>query len=212
MLEIKWFKHLPSTHQYLIESIKNKTITPPLAVCASFQSAGVGSRGNPWEGDEGNLFFSFCVETKQLPKDLKLESTSIYFSSIMKEVLEELGSSLWLKWPNDFYIKDKKIGGVITTKISDVIIGSMGLNILHAPAEYGTLDVTIHPEKLVLLFLEKLGKNYSWKKVFSKYKIEFENNLGFAFHLDGRIVSLINAKLFNDGSIEVENKRVYSLR
>lgn len=211
-LEIKWFKHLPSTHQYLIESIKAKNITPPFAVCASFQSAGVGSRGNHWKSDEGNLFFSFCVETKHLPKDLKLESTSIYFSVIMKEVLEELGSSLWLKWPNDFYIKDKKIGGVITTKISDVIIGSMGLNILHAPLEFGTLDVTIHPEKLVLLFLEKLGKNYSWKKVFSKYQIDFKNNLGFTFHLNNKIVSLADAKLFNDGSIEVENKRVYSLR
>jgi BirA family biotin operon repressor/biotin-[acetyl-CoA-carboxylase] ligase len=78
-LEIKWFKHLPSTHKYLIQSIKEKTLHPPLAVGADFQSDGVGSRGNFWEGEEGNLFFSFCVEVKHLPKDLKLESISIYF-------------------------------------------------------------------------------------------------------------------------------------
>lgn len=211
-METLWFKHLPSTHKYLIENIKNNTITPPMAIGVDFQSEGVGSRGNSWLGDEGNLYFSFCVEEKHLPKDLKLESISIYFSSILKEVLNELGSKTWLKWPNDFYINDEKIGGVITTKIRSVIIGSIGLNILHAPAQFGTLDIKITPQKLVSLFLEKLSKNISWKNVFSKYKIEFQNSLGFTFHLDGKKKSLADAKLLDDGSIEVENKRVYSLR
>ena len=183
-----------------------------MAIGVDFQSDGVGSRGNSWLGDEGNLYFSFCVEEKHLPKDLKLESISIYFSSLLKEVLYELGSKTWLKWPNDFYIKDEKIGGVITTKIGSTIIGSIGLNIIHAPAQFGTLDIEITPQKLVSLFLEKLSKNISWKHVFSKYKIEFQNSLGFTFHLDGKKTLLADAKLLDDGSIEVENKRVYSLR
>ena len=211
-METSWFKHLPSTHKYLIESIKNNTINPPFAVATDFQSDGVGSRGNSWEGDIGNLYFSFCVEEKHLPKDLKLESISIYISWIMKEVLCELGSQSWIKWPNDFYLKDSKIGGVITTKVRGVIIGSIGLNILHAPMPFGTLDVQITPQKLVLLFLEKLAKKISWKNVFSKYKIEFQNSLGFTFHLDGKKKSLADAKLLDDGSIAVENRRVYSLR
>jgi BirA family biotin operon repressor/biotin-[acetyl-CoA-carboxylase] ligase len=211
-LETHWFKHLPSTHKYLIENIKNSTLMPPCAIGVDFQSAGVGSRGNSWEGDEGNLYFSFCVEEKHLPKDLLLESTSIYFSYILKEVLCELGSNIWIKWPNDFYIKDVKVGGVITTKVAGVIIGSIGMNILHAPEQFGTLDIQISPQKLVNYFLQKLDKNISWKNVFSKYKIEFQNSLGFTFHLDGKKLSLANAKLLDDGSIEVENKRVYSLR
>jgi len=211
-LEIKWFKHLPSTHKYLIEKIKDKTLCPPLAVGVDFQSAGIGSRGSLWEGDEGNLFFSFCVEAKHLPKDLKLESTSIYIAYILKEVLAELGSNTWLKWPNDFYINNKKLGGVITTKIGDTIIGSIGLNIAHAPLEYATLDVQINPKKLVEAFIKKLQKNISWKKVFSKYQIEFKKSHGFTFHLKNRKIALGDAKLLDDGSIEVENKKVYSLR
>jgi BirA family biotin operon repressor/biotin-[acetyl-CoA-carboxylase] ligase len=211
-LEIQWFKHLPSTHKYLIENIKNSKISPPFAIGVDFQSDGIGSRGNSWEGDEGNLYFSFCVEEEHLPKDLQLASTSIYFSYILKEVLYELGSSIWIKWPNDFYIKDLKAGGVITTKIKNVVIGSIGLNILHAPAQFATLDIQVLPQKLVELFLEKLEKEISWKNVFSKYKIEFQNSLGFTFHLEGKKLSLANAKLLDDGSIEVENKRVYSLR
>ena len=211
-MEINWFKHLPSTHKYLIDNIKNNSIIAPLAIGVDIQSDGVGSRGNTWEGDEGNLYFSFCVKEKHLPKDLKLESTSIYFSYILKEVLSELGSQTWIKWPNDFYLDNAKVGGVITTKIKDTIIGSMGLNILHAPEPFAVLDIDILPQNLVKLFLEKLEKNISWKNVFSKYKIEFKNSLGFTFHLDGKKVALGNANLCDDGSIEIDNKRVYSLR
>jgi BirA family biotin operon repressor/biotin-[acetyl-CoA-carboxylase] ligase len=183
-----------------------------MAIGCNFQSAGVGSRGNEWISQEGNLFLSFCVEQKHLPKDLKLESTSIYFSYILKMVLEALGSKVWIKWPNDFYLENRKIGGVITTKVKDTIIGSIGLNIQVAPQNFGTLDIKIVPIKLVELFIEELEKNISWKKVFSKYKIEFQNSLGFTFHLESNEISLRNAKLCDDGSIEVENKRVYSLR
>jgi len=211
-LETVWFKHLPSTHKYLIENIKNRTIVAPKAVGVDFQSDGIGSRGNSWLGDEGNLYFSFCVEEKHLPKDLKLESISIYFSCMLKEVLVELGSKVWIKWPNDFYIKDLKIGGVITTKVEETIIGSIGMNILHAPAQFGTLDINITPKNLVTFFLKKLTKKTSWKNVFSKYKIEFKNSLGFTFHLDGKKKSLADVRLLEDGSIEIENKKVYSLR
>ena len=211
-METLWFKHLPSTHKHLIKSIKEKTLKAPLALGADFQSDGVGSRGNSWLGDEGNLYFSFCVEEKQLPKDLRLESVSIYFSWMMREVLHELGSKTWIKWPNDFYIKNSKIGGVITTKTDSTIIGSIGLNILHAPENFSVLDINITPKKLVELFIKKLEEKISWKNVFSKYKIEFQNSLGFTFHLDGKKKSLADAKLLDDGSIEVENRRVYSLR
>ena len=211
-METLWFKHLPSTHKYIIENIKNRTISSPFAVGVDFQSDGVGSRGNSWLGDEGNLYFSFCVEEKHLPKDLKLESISIYFSWILKEILCELGSKTWIKWPNDFYIKDSKVGGVITSKVRGYIIGSIGLNILHAPETFATLDIQITPQKLVELFLKRLEQKVSWKNVFSKYKIEFQNSLGFTFHLNGIKRSLADAKLLDDGSIEVENRRVYSLR
>ena len=52
------------------------------------------------------IFFSFAIKIDELPTDLKLESASIYFAYLLKETLYELGSCVWLKWPNDFYIDD----------------------------------------------------------------------------------------------------------
>ncbi|MDD3463692.1 MAG: biotin--[acetyl-CoA-carboxylase] ligase [Sulfurospirillaceae bacterium] len=212
MLEIYWYKHLPSTHLYAIDGIKNASLTPPFTIGVDVQSEGVGSRGNVWQGEEGNLFFSFCVEEKQLPEDLPLASISIYFSFIMKECLEALGSKVWLKWPNDFYLKEAKVGGVITTKVKQYIIGSIGINIGVGPDNFASLDICVEPKKIVALFLKSLEKKITWKKVFSKYEIEFAKSKDFSFHLNGKLVSLGHATLCEDGSVAIENKRVYSLR
>lgn len=211
-MEVVWFKELDSTHKYLIREIKAGNINQPTLVATDFQSDGVGSRGNSWEGKIGNLFCSFCVKKKHLPKDLQLASISIYFSYILKEVLNSYGSKVWIKWPNDFYIKEKKIGGTITTKIGEIIIGSIGLNIMEAPPSFGILDTHVEPKKIVSDFLYMLEKKISWKQVFSKYKIEFHNNRDFSFHMGDEIKSLKDAKLLEDGSIELDKRRVYSLR
>ncbi len=211
-MEVIWFKELYSTHKYLIDEIKKGNINEPTLIATDFQSAGVGSRGNSWEGKIGNLFCSFCVKKKHLPKDLQLASISIYFSYILKEVLSSYGSKVWIKWPNDFYIKEKKIGGTITTKVGEKIIGSIGLNIMESPPEFGILDLHVEPKKIVRDFLIMLEKKISWKQVFSKYKIEFQNSRDFSFHMGNEIKSLKDAKLFEDGSIELDKRRVYSLR
>ena len=95
-----------STQTYLKSKIKANEISAPHAVVANMQTSGLGSRDNLWEGLEGNLFLSFAMKLDSLPKDLKLESASIYFSYILKMTLSELNSKVLIKWPNDFYIND----------------------------------------------------------------------------------------------------------
>ncbi len=209
---IYWFNTIGSTHKYLISEIKNKNITEPVLIGADFQSDGVGSRGNHWVGKSGNVFISFCVKEKHLPKDLPLTSISIYFAWLAKEVLMRCGSKVWIKWPNDLYIQEEKIGGVITTKTDDFIVGSMGINVVEAPPEFGVLDAFVVPREFANTLMLLLDKKITWKEVFSKYKIEYEKHKGYFFHLGDEIKSLKDAKLCQDGSIEIENKRVYGLR
>ncbi|MDD3342854.1 MAG: biotin--[acetyl-CoA-carboxylase] ligase [Sulfurospirillaceae bacterium] len=209
---IHWLDEVDSTHRYLMEGLKNGTLCAPMGLGTDKQCAGIGSRGNEWIGGNGNLFFSFCVEEKHLPKDLPLASISIYFSALVKEILHERGSKVWLKWPNDFYIGEQKIGGIISTKIAQVIVCSFGLNIRTKPDNFGQLDISIEPYEIARLFLKRVEEKNSWKNVFSKYKIEFTLNKKFSFHLDGKLVSLADAVLCDDGSLELENKKVYSLR
>lgn len=211
-MQIIYLDSVDSTQKYLKELIQEGKISLPCAVVADSQTEGIGSRGNSWSGVRGNLFLSFATPLNELPKDLKLESASIYFSYILKETLAEFDSALWLKWPNDFYIGDKKIGGMITNLVKDTLVCGVGLNIAEAPLGFGKLDVVVERDELIKRYFNNIKKMNLWKQVFSKYKIEFHKNQNFYTHNKNLIISLGDASLCSDGSIVINGERIYSLR
>ena len=211
-MQILSLDSVDSTQKHLKELIKQNKISLPFAVVASKQTNGVGSRDNTWSGLDGNLFLSFALHVESLPKDLKIESASIYFAYLLKEVLKEVGSDVWLKWPNDFYINHKKIGGMITYIVDNKIICGIGLNIRNAPKDFSKLDVKISIDKLLNKYFKSIENNVSWKQVFSKYKLEFQRNQKFFTHKNNLRISLENASLEDDGSIVINGERIYSLR
>lgn len=214
-LEIDWIDEIGSTHLWLCDAVKSGEITPPYAVSAERQTGGIGSRGNRWDGKAGNLFLSFCLDIDTLPADLPRQSMSIYFSYLMKETLAELGSEVWLKWPNDFYIADKKAGGTITAVLRhDIVICSLGLNLVEAPPEYATIDIKVDKKDLLEAFFLKIKRHFFWKDIFIKYKVEFFLSTRYQYFDTAaqKKLHLKDAVLQNDGSILIENRKVYSLR
>jgi BirA family biotin operon repressor/biotin-[acetyl-CoA-carboxylase] ligase len=173
-LEILSFDALASTQKYLLEQLEKKALQAPIAVMASQQHSGIGSRDNIWSGGEGNFFASVAVELDMLPKDLSLSSASIYFSFIMKQTLQALGENIWLKWPNDFYLNDYKVGGTITQKVKNVLVCGIGINLKNTQNGYRALQCDITPEILLENYLEALEKFPKWKQIFSEYEVEFE--------------------------------------
>jgi len=211
-LDILYFKTLDSTQKYLIEKINLKNLKAPIAILAEKQHAGVGSRDNEWTGGDGNLFTSFAVPLSALPDDLALSSASIYFSYIMKKVLLEFGENIWLKWPNDFYLNDEKVGGTITKKVNDTLVCGIGLNLKKSQNRYSALQSDISPKILLEKYLVTLEKYPKWKQVFSEFEIEFELSRKFSVHIENYQTSLRNAQLCKDGSLMIEGEKVYSLR
>jgi BirA family biotin operon repressor/biotin-[acetyl-CoA-carboxylase] ligase len=211
-LEIFSFNTLPSTQQYLLEKLRDTSSSMPIAVLAKEQTNGVGSRDNSWEGGEGNLFFSLAIPLEFLPKDLPINSASIYFSFIMKEVLLEYKEDVWLKWPNDLYHNNSKIGGTITKKVDNIFLCGMGINLQKNQNNFESLNLDIEPLFLLKKYLCELEKYPSWKQIFSQYRIEFDRSKAFFTHINSEYKSLENAILSEDGSLIIDNKRVYSIR
>lgn len=213
-MEIHYLDETTSTHQVLIEKLQNRTLQTPIALSAQRQVAGVGSRGNSWTGLEGNLFLSFALPKHAIPVDVQVHSMSIYFSFLMKETLREMGSNLFLKWPNDFYIEDKKVGGTITKIVGENVVCSMGINLVAAPENFAIIDVNVDKNRLLESFFLKLKQDYSWKDIFRKYQVEFIHSQRFLYYDDvaQQKISLKDARLLEDGSIELNGRKVYSLR
>ena len=212
LLQINYLESVDSTQIYLKNKLKKKQLSPPCAVVANIQIAGVGSRENSWIGHEGNLFCSFALGRDTLPKDLPLESASIYFAYILKESLCNLGSQVMLKWPNDFYIDDKKIGGMITNIVVDSFICGFGLNLVSSPETFGVLDINLSKKKILGSFFKNLEKKFSWKQIFSKYELEFYCNKSFYTYNNNHKILLSECTLESDGSIINNGERIYSLR
>jgi len=211
-VEIHWYESLESTQSYLLEALKRESLSAPVCVGATVQPMGKGSRGNRWVGLKGNLFISLACKRSMLPDDLKLESSSIYFAFLMKELLSTMGSKVWLKWPNDFYINDKKIGGVITNLSGDVLVCGIGMNLVSAPEGFTTIDINAVAYDLTENYCKLFKKLPSWKQIFSKYQLEFENSRVYFTHNNNEKVALEHAVLLEDGSLECDGQRIFSLR
>lgn len=211
-MKLIYLDSVDSTHTYLKDYIKNNGYEEFTAVITNNQTNGIGSRDNRWVGERGNLFFSFVMDKKSLPEDLPLNSMSIYFSYILKSILENKGSNVWIKWPNDFYIQKEKIGGTITTLKNDLVYCGIGLNLKERRDDFGCLDIVLEQEKSLDEYFLQITEGKKWKQIFSKYLIEFNKSRTMTATIGNRKVSLENVELNDDGSISIEGKKVFSLR
>lgn len=202
-MEIKYFDSCPSTQNFLVETLRKNGFKKAYALVANKQSAAIGSRNNSWQSLEGNLFLSFCDEIKnyQVPK----ENFSLYFSSILVEVLRIFGSQAFVKWPNDIYLEDKKIGGLMTNLLKESFVCGLGLN-LQSSEKYQALDIKISREELLQAFFEKIASKPSWEEVFANFAKDFSKSQKLSATLGKEKLSLKNAKLNADASITLNEE------
>ncbi len=206
--EKRVFESLPSTQTYLLEKLKSNELKAPVLVLAKNQSTGIGSRGNIWEGVESALTFSLALNASDLPKDLPMQASALYLGFLFKEVLKELGSQTWLKWPNDLYLGDQKIGGVMVNVYKGMRVCGIGVN--RVSTKWACLDIGASDDWIIEGFLKKIEENLFWGEVLSKYALEFHRSNSFNFHNNwGEAVSLKDAELLEDGRILIKDK-IYS--
>lgn len=121
-----------STNQYLMDRIG--TLRSGEACVAEFQQAGRGRRGRQWFSPFGsNLYLSMYWRLEQGPA--AAVGLSLAVGIVMAEVLRELGAKeVKVKWPNDLYINDRKLAGILveltgkTGDAANVVIGA-GINL-----------------------------------------------------------------------------------
>lgn len=105
-----------STNRYLqqlCQEAGNNKVEEFTTVCADYQTAGKGQRGNSWEAAKGaNLLFSFVCYPTFIPIRQQFVLSQLISLGI-KETLDEYCSDISIKWPNDIYWKEKKICGIL---------------------------------------------------------------------------------------------------
>lgn len=127
-------KETTSTNNYLANLCRESKAKEFYTVMAESQTKGKGQRGNSWESESGkNLTFSTVLYPTALEAN-KQFILSMLAALSCHEALSNYTDGFSIKWPNDIYWKDKKIGGILIENelegkyITQSIIG-IGLNI-----------------------------------------------------------------------------------
>jgi BirA family transcriptional regulator, biotin operon repressor / biotin---[acetyl-CoA-carboxylase] ligase len=139
------------------------------------QTAGRGQRGNVWEAEPGqNLTFSVVLKPAFLAPAAQFRLNMAVSLGLYDALAPLLGDELRIKWPNDLYVRDRKIGGLLienTVQGSSIVfsVAGVGLNVnqtvFQHPAATSMLVETpltagYDLPGLLTLLLERLEKRY----------------------------------------------------
>lgn len=111
--EIVFLPSVDSTNNY-VKSLAGRSALPHLyTVCTWCQTAGRGQQGNSWESEQGkNLSFTTVLDASSLSQE-RLWLVSEVCALAVAETLREFEIEAEVKWPNDVYVGDKKICGIL---------------------------------------------------------------------------------------------------
>jgi BirA family transcriptional regulator, biotin operon repressor / biotin---[acetyl-CoA-carboxylase] ligase len=126
--------NLTSTNNYALALIRKNPPAEGTIVYTNYQKGGRGQKGNHWESERGkNLLISIILYPSAVsPPDQFIISKAISLG--ICDFLIEYARNVYIKWPNDIYVENDKIAGiliessVIAGKIENTIAG-IGINI-----------------------------------------------------------------------------------
>ena len=132
--KLLFFKNLPSTNSYAASLLREQEVPEGTVIHTNYQSAGRGQGGNKWESEENkNLLISIILFPSMInPTDQFLISMAVSLG--ICDFLDQYTSSISIKWPNDIYVKNDKIAGILIEnsimgdQIENTIAG-IGINI-----------------------------------------------------------------------------------
>jgi BirA family transcriptional regulator, biotin operon repressor / biotin---[acetyl-CoA-carboxylase] ligase len=129
-------KEVDSTNNFLKDTLSNsKPLPEGTVIMAESQYAGRGQQQNRWHSEDGkNLTFSLLLNPAFLPVANQFDLTRAISLGVYDGLKPLLGDQLKIKWPNDIYYADKKLGGMLIenllqgSQIKQSVIG-IGLNV-----------------------------------------------------------------------------------
>ena len=195
-----------------------------MVVVCDYQTAGRGCGSNSWEAEPGkNLLMSVLMHPKKVSARTQFIITQIVSVALCRTIETVIGSEhrVTIKWPNDIYVGDKKICGVLIEnsiegrRIKDCIIG-IGLNVNQtefrsdAPNPVSIAQLTgkeTDREEVLNTFLEELSKQCENRNIHRDYlRKMYRRNGMYPFETEGSRFMARVAGVNDDGRLMLEDE------
>jgi BirA family biotin operon repressor/biotin-[acetyl-CoA-carboxylase] ligase len=124
-----------STNSLLSELAERSELPEGSTLITHHQKEGRGQRGNRWETEAGlNLTFSLLLRPVFMEAKDQFQLNMAVSLAVAEALQSSIPQPIKLKWPNDIFAEDKKIGGILIESqlqglnLSSCIIG-IGINV-----------------------------------------------------------------------------------
>ena len=168
--KLNWVSSTSSTNDDLKAIWRSDTFVHIIEI-ADIQTNGKGQYDRKWASDSVGqcLMFSFTVDVKEYDFPI-----SMIAGAALAKTLDNMGvnlADLWLKWPNDIWINDKKLAGILTesTTFSGGFRSVVGIGINISPLKDKSVKATSLFEAGLSTTREDVLLEFckSWDKTFS---------------------------------------------
>lgn len=178
--------YLPSCHStntYANDYVKENKIVYGWTVYTFDQTKGRGQQGNVWESEANkNLTFSMVFKPEFLnPQDQFQLNMAVSLAIV--HFLSDLGLKAEIKWPNDIFVNDRKIAGILIEnqlrgKLFKAAIVGIGLNVnqqlfktqgatsifLQNGKEFDLVQSLGYIQTILFSYVERLRTDIEWIK------------------------------------------------
>jgi BirA family biotin operon repressor/biotin-[acetyl-CoA-carboxylase] ligase len=110
-------------------------------VLADSQSGGRGRNGRQFCSPPGGLYFSLILRPELEPADLPLLTLAAGVG-LCRGLMAAVSVQPLLKWPNDLYFADRKLGGILTESgplrsgLPEFVVIGVGINVTALPEDF----------------------------------------------------------------------------
>lgn len=168
-MEIVRIPEVDSTNNWI--AAHETELPSPCLVMAHTQYHGRGQRGNSWESQPGKNFTGSLLFHPQ-----NYEATSQFLLSeaialSVIDTLQDYGIRAKVKWPNDIYVGDKKICGILT---ENIILGK------HINRTISGIGINVNQE----IFISDAPNPVSMKNILGKEFDLDQFSCNFANHIE----------------------------
>lgn len=119
--QVQWLAEIDSTNSLARRLLIAGELKLPALLAADVQTAGRGRSARAWWSPHGCLMFSLVIDDQHVPTDpltwpqLSLVCGVAAALAVEREVPDV---SVQLKWPNDLYVQNRKLAGILVEAIS----------------------------------------------------------------------------------------------
>uniref|UniRef100_UPI0040560ABF biotin--[acetyl-CoA-carboxylase] ligase n=1 Tax=Candidatus Electronema sp. TaxID=2698783 RepID=UPI0040560ABF len=139
-MRLHHFSVLSSTSSHALD-LARQGAAAGTAVLADSQSGGRGRGGRQFCSPLGGLYFSLILRPELESADLPLLTLAAGVG-LCRGISRAVSVQPLLKWPNDLYLADRKLGGILTESgplragLPEFVVIGVGINVAALPEEF----------------------------------------------------------------------------